>query len=222
MQLYLESANLDEINEALELSALDGVLVPPGEVLRQGLDYSEQVARVCQVVQGAVYVDVTGHFLQDMLAEATVLASISAQVVVRLPATKAGMKTLRQLVRRKARVNISLCFTTAQAMVAARAGAVSVTLCYGGSQKESEQGNKLVSKSRRVFGNYGLESELIVSSIATPEELADAAVAGADAAFVRFGVIQQMLSNPQTEERFAAILMDLRQMDRPHVQRPRG
>ena len=207
MQLFLETDSLDEIRQARDLGVIDGVVATPLAAQREKRPYPQVLAAMAELVSGPVCADITSHLLREMIAEAQSLASIASNLVIKLPANKPGQKALRQLARKGIALNMTLCFSAAQAIAAAKAGAAYVSPFIGDSgEKPTKARLKLIAKIRRIFANYEYPTRIIASPVRTSNELVEVALLGADAAAVPFSVFDQMLTHPLTEAKLKQLL----------------
>lgn len=207
MQLFLETDSLDEIREAMELGVIDGVVTSPLAAQREKKSYPKVLAAMVELIDGPVFADLTSHLLRDMIAEARALAELSDKLILKLPANKPGQKALRHLARQGVGVNMTLCFSAAQAIAAAKGGAAYVSPYIGDSdEKPTKVRLKLIAKARRIFANYEFPTRILAAPVRTSNELVEVALLGADAAAVPFGVFDQMLTNPLTEAKLKQLL----------------
>lgn len=207
MQLLLETDSLDEVRQALDLGVIDGIITTPLAAQREKRPYHQVLAAMAEMVPGPVCADLTSHLLREMIAEAQSLAAIADNLLIKLPANKPGQKALRQLARQGIKVNITLCFSAAQAIAAAKAGAAYVSPYIGErDDKPTKTRLKLIAKIRRIFANYEYPTRILAAPVRTSNELVEVALLGAHAAAVPFGVFDQMLTNPLTEARLKQLL----------------
>ncbi|HXV75545.1 MAG TPA: fructose-6-phosphate aldolase [Candidatus Polarisedimenticolaceae bacterium] len=207
MKFFIDTANIDEIREANALGVLDGVTTNPSLVAREGKDFHSRLREIVSVVNGPISAEVTSTDPDTMLPEAHELAKISPNIVVKVPITAAGLKVCRKLRKDGIRVNVTLCFSPAQALVAAKAGASYISPFIGRLDDVSGDGMELIRQIRAIYDNYGFETEILAASIRHPMHVVEAALAGADVATMPLNVIHQLLQHPLTDigqEKFLA------------------
>lgn len=210
MQLYIDTANLDEIREAHALGVLDGVTTNPSLIAKEGVDYATRLAEICEVVQGPVSAEVIATEASAMIAEGKDRASIASNIVVKLPCTADGLKACKALTDDGHQTNMTLCFQPMQAMLVAKAGAFLVSPFIGRLDDISQDGMDLISQIRAIYDNFGYETKVLAASIRHPKHMVDCALAGADVATVPFKVIQQLLKHPLTDSGLEKFLADYR------------
>lgn len=207
MELYIDTANLDEIAEAASLGVLDGVTTNPSLIAKEGADFHDRMGEICKIVQGPVSAEVVSTEHDGMIAEANDLIKIADNIVIKLPCIPEGLKACKTLSDRGVRTNLTLCFQPLQALLVAKAGAFLVSPFIGRLDDISEDGTALIQQIRQIYDNYGYETKILAASIRHPLHLVQCALIGADVATVPFKVIQQMMKHPLTDsglERFLA------------------
>jgi transaldolase len=203
MKLYIDTANISEIIEANDMGVICGVTTNPSLIAREGRDYIEVVAEIAKIVDGPISCEVkaTASEAQEMIEQGRGIADIHPNVVVKIPMTKEGLKATKVLSAEGIRVNVTLIFTAAQALLAARAGARYVSPFLGRLDDISSPGIELVRSICEVFYNYAdIETEVIAASIRNPVHVTDCALAGADIATVPYSVIESMTKHPLTDQ----------------------
>ncbi|MFG0326425.1 MAG: fructose-6-phosphate aldolase [Phycisphaerales bacterium JB037] len=208
MELYIDTANLDEIKQAHAMGVLDGVTTNPSLIAKEGIDYGQRLAEICRVVEGPVSAEVIATDVQGMLAEGRERAKIAPNIVVKLPCTEAGITACKALSDEGTKVNMTLCFQPMQAMLAAKAGAFLISPFLGRLDDISMDGMELISQIRQIYDNYAYPTKLLAASIRHPKHMVDCALAGADVATVPFSVIKQLLKHPLTESGLEKFLAD--------------
>ena len=208
MELYIDTANIDEIREANELGILDGVTTNPSLIAKEGVDYAHRLAEICEVVQGPVSAEVIATEFAEMVAEGTDRATIAPNIVIKLPCTIAGLKACKALTDQGHRTNMTLCFQPMQAMLVAKAGAFLVSPFIGRLDDISEDGMDLIAKIRAIYDNFGFPTKILAASIRHPKHMVDCALAGVDVATVPMNVIRQLLKHPLTDIGLAKFLAD--------------
>jgi transaldolase len=207
MDLYIDTANLDEIRQAHDLGVLDGVTTNPTLIAKEGVDYGKRLAEICEVVRGPVSAEVIATESAAMIAEGRERARIGENIVVKLPCTVDGLRACKALTDEGVRTNMTLCFQPLQALMVAKAGAFLVSPFIGRLDDIGEDGMDLIVRIRQIYDNYGLSTKLLAASIRHPQHMLACAVAGADVATVPMNVIKQFMHHPLTDiglERFVA------------------
>jgi len=207
VELYIDTANLDEIKQAHDLGVLDGVTTNPSLIAKEGIDYGQRLAEICKIVSGPVSAEVIALEAKAMIAEGKDRAKIAENIVVKLPSTVDGLKACKALSDEGIRTNMTLCFQPLQAMMVAKAGAFLVSPFIGRLDDIGEDGMDLIVRTRQIYDNYGYNTKILAASIRHPKHLLDCALAGADVATVPLSVIKQLMSHPLTDigiEKFLA------------------
>lgn len=207
MELYIDTANLDQIRQAHDMGVLDGVTTNPTLIAKECVDYAKRLAEICEVVPGPVSAEVIATKSDEMIAEGKDRASIAGNIVVKLPSTVDGLRACKALSDEGIRTNMTLCFQSLQALMVAKAGAYLVSPFIGRIDDIGEDGMELIVKIRQIYDNYGLSTKVLAASIRHPNHLLQCALAGADVATVPFEVIAKVMNHPLTDaglERFLA------------------
>lgn len=207
MELYIDTANLDQIRQAHGMGVLDGVTTNPTLIAKEGVDYGKRLAEICGVVSGPVSAEVIATTFDEMLAEGKDRATIADNIVVKLPSTVDGLRACKALSDEGIRTNMTLCFQSLQALMVAKAGAYLVSPFIGRIDDIGEDGMELIVKIRQIYDNYGLPTKILAASIRHPNHLLQCAMVGADVATVPFDVIGKVMNHPLTDsglERFLA------------------
>lgn len=210
MELYIDTANLDEIKQAHDMGVLDGVTTNPSLIAKEKVDYGKRLAQICEVVKGPVSAEVIATDYQGMLKEGRERATIAPNIVVKLPCTVDGLKACKTLADEGTRTNLTLCFQPMQALLVAKAGAFLVSPFIGRLDDVSEDGMDLIHRIRTIYDNYGLTTKVLAASIRHPKHMVDCALAGADVATVPFKVIQDLLKHPLTDVGLEKFIADYR------------
>ncbi|MBT4583550.1 MAG: fructose-6-phosphate aldolase [Phycisphaerae bacterium] len=208
MELYIDTANIDEIREAADLGVLDGVTTNPSLIAREGVDFHSQMAEICEIVSGPVSAEVVSIDHDGMISEADALLKIASNIVIKLPCTVDGLKACKTLSDRGVKVNMTLCFQPLQAMMVAKAGAFLVSPFLGRIDDIGGDGMELIQQIRTIYDNYGYTTKILSASIRHPLHLVQCALVGSDVATVPFKVISQMMKHPLTDSGLAAFLAD--------------
>lgn len=215
MKFFIDTANLDEIREANELGLIDGVTTNPSLVAKEGdVDFKEHIAKICSIVKGDVSAEVTALDTAGMLEQGRDLARIAPNVVVKCPLTLDGLKATRVLTEEGTGVNVTLCFSAAQALLAAKAGAKYISPFIGRLDDVSTNGMQLIQDIVQIYGNYNFKTEVLAASIRHPMHIVDCALVGADVATIPFKVIQQLVKHPLTDKGLDSFLADWKKSGR--------
>lgn len=208
MDLYIDTASLEEIKQANDMGVLDGVTTNPSLVAKEGADFHERLETICGIVPGPVSAEVVSTEHDGMIREAEALTAIASNIVVKLPSTVEGLKACKTLSDRDVRVNMTLCFQPLQALMVAKAGAFLVSPFIGRIDDIGGDGMELIQQIRQVYDNYGFTTKILAASIRHPLHLVQAAMIGADVATVPFKVIEQMMHHPLTDAGLEKFLAD--------------
>jgi len=199
MKFFIDTANIDEIREANALGVLDGVTTNPSLVAKEGKDFHATLREILSVVNGPISAEVTSTDVDEMLAQGKQLASLSPNIVVKVPVTREGLIVCRRLRQDEIDVNVTLCFSPAQALLAAKAGASYISPFVGRLDDVSSDGMELIRQIRAIYDNYGFPTQILAASLRHPMHVVEAALAGADVATMPFAVIAQLLKHPLTD-----------------------
>ena len=211
MKFFLDSANLGEIREAAELGLIDGVTTNPSLVTKEGgVDFKEHIAAVCEIVAGDVSAEVTSLDAEGMRREGREYARIAPNVIIKCPLTRDGLKATRQLTSEGIRVNVTLCFSAAQAILAAKAGAAYVSPFMGRLDDVGQSGLTVLAEIIEIYRNYEWRTEVLASSVRHPVHVVEAARMGADVATMPFKVLGQLFNHPLTDKGLEQFLSDWR------------
>ena len=205
MKIFLDTAIVDEIRAAHAWGVVDGVTTNPSLIAQSGRRFEDVVREICSIVDGPVSAEVVSTQAPGMVEEARPLAAIHPNVVIKVPLTAEGLKAANALKTEGIRTNVTLVFSPAQALLAAKAGASFVSPFVGRLDDVGHVGMELVLQIRTIFDNYGMDCEIITASVRSPLHVVDAALAGADIATVPYKVLEQCLHHPLTDigiERF--------------------
>lgn len=199
MQLFLDSAKPNEIREAANLGVISGVTTNPSLVAREKVDYKERIVEICQIISGPVSVEVLSQIAEDMVAEAKEFATWASNVIVKVPMTQEGLRTLKSLRQLKIKTNVTLVFSLNQAILAAIAGADYVSPFVGRLDDTGHDGMQLVAEIVNAYKAYNLCTRVIAASIRHPLHVVQAIRAGAHIATIPFGVLEGMFHHPLTD-----------------------
>jgi transaldolase len=185
MDLYIDTASLDEIKEANALGVLDGVTTNPSLIAKEkNTTYPKRLAQICEVVKGPVSAEVISTDYDAMIKEGSEHAKIASNIVVKLPCTVDGLKACKTFSDRGVKTNLTLCFQPLQALMVAKAGAFIVSPFIGRLDDIAQDGTELITQIRQIYDNYGYKTKLLAASIRHPKHMVECALAGADVATV--------------------------------------
>jgi transaldolase len=209
MQFFVDSADLDAIRDLAATGMVDGVTTNPSLVAKSGRDFKQLIAEICALVPGPVSAEVTALEADAMLAEADELLAIADNVCIKVPLTWDGLRATRALADRGKKVNVTLCFSANQALLAAKAGAAYISPFVGRLDDIAADGMGLIADIRQIYDNYpNLETEILVASVRSPEHMRQAALIGADVATLPPEVLRSLINHPLTDKGLEAFLAD--------------
>ncbi|MBP7088813.1 MAG: fructose-6-phosphate aldolase [Candidatus Omnitrophica bacterium] len=199
MKLFIDTANLEEIIKANSYGILDGVTTNPTLLAKEKEDPLKQLQKICAVVKGPVSAEVTALDCENMVKEAEGLAKIAANIVIKIPCTVEGLKVTKLLSSSSIKTNLTLCFSSSQALLVAKAGATYVSPFVGRIDDISAEGMDLIRDIRLIYDNYAISTQVLVASVRHPLHFVEAARIGADVATVPFSVIEKLMQHPLTD-----------------------
>jgi transaldolase len=199
MKIFLDTASVSEIKEGVAIGVVDGVTTNPSLIAKEKRPFRPLVEEICALVPGDVSLEVVATDVEGMVKEGEELAKIAANVVVKCPLTRDGLKAVRRLTRQGVRVNQTLCFSPTQALLSAKAGATYISPFLGRLDDISHNGMDLVRDIVLIYRNYGYATQVLAASIRNPMHVVEAARAGAHVATMPFSVLEQMIKHPLTE-----------------------
>ena len=209
MQFFVDTADVDEIKTLAETGMLDGVTTNPSLIKKAGRPMAEVIAEICRIVDGPVSAEVTALETDQMIAEGRKLAEIAPNVAIKLPLTWDGLKACRALTSDGHMVNVTLCFSSAQALLAAKAGATFISPFIGRLDDLGLDGMKLIEEIRAIYDNYeDLSTEILAASIRTTNHVQMAAIAGADVATIPPSILGKLIHHPLTDKGLEQFLAD--------------
>lgn len=208
MKFFLDTANLDEIRQAIEMGLIDGVTTNPTLVAREGKEFRPLVEEICNIVPGPVSLETVSLDAAGMLEEARDLMTIGENVVVKIPMTTEGLKAVRACSQEGIRTNVTLVFSALQALLASKAGASFISPFVGRIDDTGATGMDVIADIMEIKDNYGFESEIIVASVRHPGHVLESALLGADIATIPFKVIGQLSKHPLTDIGIELFLAD--------------
>jgi len=209
MEIYLDTANVDEIREAVEWGVITGVTTNPTLIAKEsGRDFHEIIKEICGLVQGPVSAEAVSLDVEGILREARELAALDPHIVIKIPVTENGLAAVKVLSREGIRTNVTLVFSPLQALLAARAGATYVSPFIGRIDDTGQDGTDVLADIMDIFKNYQFKTKVIAASIRHPRHVLDAARLGADIATVPFKVLKTMFRHPLTDRGIDRFLAD--------------
>lgn len=208
MKIFLDTANVDEIREAHALGVIDGVTTNPSLIAKEGREFRKVVEEICAIVDGPVSAEAVSLQAEAMIREAESLSAIHRNVVVKIPMTAEGLKAVKALSRKGVRTNVTLVFSPAQALLAAKAGASYVSPFVGRLDDVGQEGMDLIEQIVAIYENYAFPTEIIVASVRNPVHVVQSALLGAHIATVPYGVLKQLLQHPLTDIGIRKFLAD--------------
>jgi transaldolase len=212
MKLFLDSANLAEIKEAVSWGAIDGVTTNPSLVAKEQREFFPLLKEICEAVNGPVSMETTSREAAGMVEEGRLFAKLHPHIVVKCPLTKEGLKATRQLAAERIRVNVTLCFSASQALLAAKAGAFFVSPFVGRLDDISGDGMGLIRDIKAIYAHYAFSTQILVASVRHPLHVVEAARLGADIATMPFAVLEQLVKHPLTDAGLERFLRDWEQL----------
>ena len=208
MKFFIDTANIEEIKKGLELGMVDGVTTNPSLVSKEQRPFSDILADICALVDGPISAEVVSLDAEGMVVEARELAKIHDNIVVKVPMIEEGLKAVKRLAAENIKTNVTLVFSSTQALLAAKAGATYVSPFVGRLDDISQDGMELVSDIMTILRNYGFSTEVIVASVRSPMHVVQSALIGADIATIPYKVIAQMARHPLTDIGMEQFLAD--------------
>ena len=208
MKLFIDSADAALIKDLAQTGLVDGVTTNPSLIAKSGRPIAEVIAEICAAVEGPISAEVAATETDAMLAEGRKLAAIAQNIVVKVPLTREGLIATAQFAREGIQTNVTLCFSAAQALLAAKAGASYISPFIGRLDDIGEDGMNLIAEIRAIYDNYGYDTEILAASIRSPEHVRDAAIHGADCATIPPAVFEALFKHPLTEKGLDQFMSD--------------
>ena len=210
MKFFLDTASLKDISWAVQAGLIDGITTNPTLLAKQAgdLDPRDVLKEICSIVEGPVSAEVVSTETDGMLTEGRSLAKIADNIVVKIPMLEAGMVAVRRLASEGIRTNVTLCFSSVQCLVAAKAGATYVSPFIGRIDDVGQEGMDVIRETRQMFDNYSIATQILAASIRHPRHVAEAAMIGADVATLPPEVLKKLLQHPLTDRGLQAFLAD--------------
>ena len=208
MKFFVDTADINQIEDLIPTGFVDGITTNPSLIAKQGADMKETIKTICSLVKGPVSAEVTAIDHQTMLKEGEYLASIAKNVAVKVPLTIEGLKTCKKLREKGIMVNVTLCFSAAQAVLAAKAGASFISPFVGRLDDIGEKGMDLIEDIVIIYENYGFDTEVLVASVRTTQHVIDAAIIGAHISTLPPKIVYELYKHQLTDKGLKAFLDD--------------
>jgi transaldolase len=208
MKLFLDTTDVAVLRELAATGLVDGVTTNPSLIMKSGRPMLEVIAEICSIVEGPVSAEVTALTAREMVTEGEKLAKVAPNVVVKAPLTPEGLIATGALARQGIHVNVTLCFSATQALLAAKAGAAFISPFIGRLDDLGEDGMQLIAEIRAVYDNYDFDTEILAASIRTPEHVKRAAIIGSDCATIPPAVFRELFKHPLTDKGLEQFLSD--------------
>jgi len=199
MKIFIDTASVKEIKEATNLGLIDGVTTNPTLMSKEGRNPKQVLKEICALVSGPVSAEVISIDTRGMVGEARQLIKVAKNIVVKLPLTKDGLRAVKILSADGIKTNVTLCFSAAQALLVAKAGATYVSPFIGRLDDISQEGMDLIRDIKKIYTNYNFKTQIIVASVRNPVHVVNAALLGADIATIPYLVIEQLIKHPLTD-----------------------
>lgn len=199
MKFFLDTANIEQIEEGCSLGIIDGVTTNPSLLSKEEGDYRTILKKICEIVKGPVSAEVISQDYKGMIEEAKSLADIDENIVIKIPMIREGIKAGKHLVEQGIKINITLVFSPVQALIAAKIGATFISPFIGRLDDISQEGMLLIKQIKRILNNYSFNSKLLVASIRHPLHVLKSALYGADIATIPYNVFEQLFKHPLTD-----------------------
>jgi transaldolase len=214
VKFFIDTANVEEIREAASLGVLDGVTTNPSLVAKEGRDFFQVLREIVSIVDGPISAEVTATDRDGMVEQGRELAKIHPNIVIKVPLIKEGLQACKILRGDGIGINVTLCFSPSQALLAAKVDATFISPFIGRLDDISHEGMDLIRQIRVIYDNYGFETQILAASIRHPLHVVEAAMAGADVATIPFSVVSQLLKHPLTDSGQAKFLADWKKLNR--------
>ncbi|MEQ9681848.1 MAG: fructose-6-phosphate aldolase [Rhodospirillales bacterium] len=208
MKFFVDTADVADIKRLNDTGLVDGVTTNPSLIAKSGRDFIDVIKEICALVDGPVSAEVTATDAAGMIEEGRKLAKVAKNVAVKVPLTEAGLTACKTLSQAGTPVNVMLCFSAAQALLAAKAGAAFISPFVGRLDDIGQDGMSLIGEIAEIYSNYDFKTEILVASVRSPQHVVDAARIGADVCTLPPGVIWQLFKHPLTDKGLEAFLKD--------------
>ena len=201
MKFFVDTANIDEISELSEMGVVDGVTTNPSLIYKSGRDFKEVIKEIARIVSGPISAEVTSLDKNEMIDQGLELSKIANNIVIKVPLTEHGLIACKNLSKKSIKVNVTLCFSSSQALIAAKMGATYISPFIGRLDDISNEGLNLIEEIITIYNNYpdSLSTKVLVASIRSPLQVAQVAQMGADVATIPPKIIKQMIKHPLTD-----------------------
>ncbi|TGL48720.1 fructose-6-phosphate aldolase [Leptospira kemamanensis] len=213
MNLFLDTANIDEIKKVHELGLLDGITTNPSIIAKSGRKFTEVIKEICSFVKGPVSAEVLATDAPTMIKEGLELSQIAENVVVKVPLIPEGMKAVKAFAEKGIQTNVTLCFTANQALLAAKAGATFISPFVGRLDDVGYDGLELISEIREIYDNYGIETQILAASVRHPIHFKEVALRGADCVTLPYSVFEMLFKHPLTDSGLAKFVEDAKKLN---------
>ena len=211
MKIFLDSADINEIKELCKTNLIDGITTNPSLIAKSGGNILDVIREICGLVSGPVSAEVTATDHKAMMMEAEKLLNLAENVTIKVPLTSDGLLTCKELSKNNVSVNVTLCFSASQAILAAKAGATFISPFIGRLDDVNLDGLDLISDIRLIYDNYGFDTQILAASIRTVNHVTKSALIGADVMTAPPSVIKSLASHPLTDKGLAAFLSDIKE-----------
>jgi transaldolase len=208
MKFFVDTADVAEIKELNDLGLLDGVTTNPSLIMKSGGKILDVTKEICDIVKGPVSAEVTATDYEGMMRQAKILGEIAENIAIKVPLTMDGLKACKALREQGRMVNVTLCFSATQALLAAKAGATFISPFIGRIDDMAEDGMEIVSEIRTIYDNYDFKTEILAASVRTVNHVKQAALIGADVATVPAKILKALYQHPLTDKGLEAFLAD--------------
>ncbi len=199
MKFFLDTADISEIREAQETGLLDGITTNPSHVAKANRNFVDLVKEICEIVQGPVSAEVTAEAKDEMLRQGRFLADLAPNVVVKVPLTQEGLKAVKVFTEEGIKTNVTLCFSSVQALLAAKVGATYISPFVGRIDDLGNEGMGTIREIRKIYDNYGFATQILTASTRSALHIQEAAMAGSDVATMPYTLFKKLVNNPLTE-----------------------
>jgi len=213
MKIFIDTANIEEIRRMNDLGIIDGVTTNPTLISKEKGDFRSIIKEITDIVDGPISAEVVSLNAEGMVAEAKPLSKIHKNINIKIPLTQEGLKAVKILSREKIKINVTLCFSATQALLAAKAGATFISPFIGRLDDISHDGMMLVKDIKEIYSNYGFKTEIIVASVRHPLHVLMAAKIGADIATIPYKVLNQLVKHPLTDIGIERFLTDWKKVE---------
>jgi len=212
VKIFIDTANVKEIKEAASLGLIDGVTTNPTLMAKEGRNPEQVLKEICALVSGPVSAEVIALESVGMVNEARQLVKLAKNIVAKIPLTKEGLKAVKILAAEGIKTNVTLCFSAAQALLVAKAGATYVSPFIGRLDDLAQEGMNLIVEIKKIYTNYNFKTQIIVASVRNPMHVVNAALIGADIATIPYAVIEQLIKHPLTDIGINRFLEDFKKI----------